>query len=377
MVHRSGGSPAFLGKEGTTQTGPGQRLASREHRHALKVAQRALTEAKAGRLCMMATGTGWVTVSVGRSLIAHVSGVHRCGSIWVCPLCSPVVRQGRARDIDQGASVVLAGGGSGLFLTATGPHRKGDALGPLFDLCCSFVTLTMTGAKARELRRRLGYIGSIRAIEVTYGRPPFDNGWHPHVHVLMLFDRVLTPAEVADFRSFVFGRWDHVLRSRGFRGLHPVKGLDVRPVHDAGGLSEYLTAVEDGWGVGLEMARSDLKHRGLTPMELLASWALGGDLEARALWKEYEAVTFGRRCIQWTPGLRRRLLPEVEELSDDELAAAEGHDEQLVVFTFAGQDWNVWCRAGEVAVVLRQAEEAAALLLFLASFGVQSQGVAV
>jgi hypothetical protein len=229
--------------------------------------------------------------------------------------------------------------------------------------------LTMTGAKAKELRRRLGYIGSIRAVEVTYGRPPFDNGWHPHVHVLMLFDRVLSPSEVAELRSFVFGRWEHVLVSRGFGRLHAVRGLDVRPINDTAGLAEYLTTVEDGWGVGLEMARSDLKHRGQTPMELLAGWALDGDEVARELWKEYERVTFGRRCIQWTPGLRARLLPEVEEQSDEELAAAEGADEVLLQVQFLGEEWNLFCRRGEVAVVLRQVEEVAALLLFLAQFG--------
>ncbi|MEI8052053.1 MAG: hypothetical protein WCI12_11545, partial [Actinomycetes bacterium] len=100
-----------------------------------------------------------MTVSVGPLLIAHVSGVHRCGSVWNCPLCAPVVLQGRALDIDQGASVVLSEGGSALFVTATGPHRMGDALGPLFDLSCRFGDLTMTGAKAKALRQSLGLVG--------------------------------------------------------------------------------------------------------------------------------------------------------------------------------------------------------------------------
>ena len=329
------------------------------------MAQRVLTEAKAARLCMMATGTGWVMVSVGRALIAHVSGVHRCGSIWCCPLCSPVVRQGRARDIDQAAGVVIAEGGSGLFLTATGPHRKGDPLGPLFDLACRFLDLTMRGAKGAELKKRLGYVGSIRSVEVTYT----ENGWHPHVHVLMLFDRVLSPAEVAELRSFAFGRWQGALMRRGFRKLHPVHGLDVRPVYDSTGLAEYVAKVEDGWGVGLELARGDVKNRSESPMGLLARWAIDGDEVARELWKEYERVTFGRRCIQWTPGLRARLLPEVEEQSDEELAAAEGADEVLLQVQFLGEEWNLFCRQGEVALVLRQVEEVCALMLFLAQFG--------
>jgi len=310
-----------------------------------------------------------VTVTVGQLLVAHVSGVHRCGSIWNCPLCAPVVRQGRARDIDAAASVVLASGGCGLFVSYTGPHRKFDPLGPLFDLTARFGDLTMRGAKGKRFRVDLGMLGMIRALEVTYGRPPFDNGWHPHGHVLFLFDRQLTAAEVAAFRSFLWGRWDGALRKAGFGALHPVRGLDCRPVFDTAGLAQYTTAVEDGWGVGLELARADLKHRGVTPMELLARWALDGEsqegLLARMLWKEYEAVTFRRRCIQWTPGLRKRLIPDAEELSDQELAAAEGEDEVLVSVQVLAEEWNLLVRRGEVAAVLRQIEEMAALCLLL------------
>jgi hypothetical protein len=127
--------------------------------------------------------------------------------------------------------------------------------------------------------------------------------------------------------------------------------------------------VEDGWGVGLELARADVKRRGVTPMQLLSDWADGGDLTARALWLEYERVTFGRRCIQWTPGLRRRLLGDVEEKSDEELAHAEGDSDVLVTVEFGADQWNVWCRAGEVGKVLAEIEATVALFLVLASFG--------
>ena len=367
MVHRNGPPGASLGNTGTTSTGPGQRLASRDRRQALKRAQRLITKARAAKLCYLSKGDR-VTITVGPLLVAHVSGVHRCGSLWSCPLCAPVVRQRRAEEIDQAASVVLAAGGCGLFVSGTGPHRKGDPLGPLFDLTAKWGELTMRGAKAAELRDRFGYIGSIRALEVTYGQPPFDNGWHPHVHTLMLFDRNLSPAEVAELRAFLFGRWQLALHGKGFGDLHPVKGVDVRPVYDSEGLSEYLTAVEGGWGVGLELARSDVKHKGVTPFELLGRWALAGDLEARALWLEYEAVTFGRRCIQWTPGLRRRLLPDVEELTDEEVAAAESEDLVCVTVVVDGWEWDEWVEAGRVGEVLAEIEATAALFMLMAGW---------
>ena len=307
-----------------------------------------------------------MTVTVGRLLVARVSGIHRCGSIWACALCAPVVRQGRAREIDLAAGRVLAAGGSALLVTYTGPHRKGEPLRPLFDATARFGELVFRGAKAQKLKQELGWLGLIRALEVTYGRPPFDHGWHPHGHALLLFDRKLSPDQIARLRTFIFLRWEGALMKRGFPRLHPVRGVDARPVVDTAGLAEYVTTVEDGWGVGLELARADLKHRGLTPMELLGNWALGGDLEARALWQEYELATFNRNCIQWTPGLRARLLPEQFERTDEQLAIAEGEDEVLVMIQVGAQQWNLWVRAGQVGRCLAEMEQVAALFMLLA-----------
>lgn len=301
-------------------------------------------------------------------MIAHVSGVHRCGSVWSCPVCAPVVRHGRAGEIEAAVGPWLAGGGSGLFVTGTGPHRRGDPLGPLFDLTARFGRHVFRGAKADAWRESLGLAGMIRSLEVTYGS---ENGWHPHVHTLLLFDRQLTPGEVAGLRTFLFGRWQAALRRHGFGSLHPVHGLDVRPVYDGAGLSDYVTKVDDsGWGVGLELSRPDLKRGGTTPMELLAHWALGGDLEARQLWREYEQVTFGRRAIQWSPGLRRRLLPEeLVDVSDEELAIREGDDEVVVTVEIGGTEWDLVCRRGEVGWVLSEIEQMAAVFMFMARCG--------
>jgi hypothetical protein len=102
-------------------------------------------------------------------------------------------------------------------------------------------------------------------------------------------------------------------------------------------------------------------------MELLAHWALGGDLEARQLWREYENTTFGRRAIQWTPGLRKTLLPEEAEETDVDLASREGEDEVLVTVEIEGQEWDLMCRRGEVGRVLAEIEQMASLFMVLAS----------
>jgi hypothetical protein len=37
------------------------------------------------------------------------------------------------------------------------------------------------------MRSDIGFVGTIRTVEVTYGR----NGWHPHVHAVVLNERPL------------------------------------------------------------------------------------------------------------------------------------------------------------------------------------------
>ncbi|MFZ0252147.1 MAG: hypothetical protein WAL61_19545, partial [Acidimicrobiales bacterium] len=287
----------------------------------LKEGQRALTEARSSGRCMLPGPGGVVKVSVGSLLVAHVSGVHRCGSPWSCPMCSPVVAEARAADINQGVGFHLAGGGGVEFVTLTGAHRRGDRLAPLFGLCCRALGRLLTGRPWDRMADALGYVGSIRVVEVTCRGP---NGWHPHTHALLLFDRPLTVAQRRALRAHLFDRWQATLTKGGFGALHPVHGVDVEPVSSVEELGKYLTKSGSFGNIGHEMARGDLKRWEGSPWSLLMDWTLCGDVEARSLWSEYEAATFGRKFVQWSTGLRVQLLGVAVEKSDEEVASLEG-----------------------------------------------------
>lgn len=351
-----------LGTNGNRATTAGQRVAGRSDRHWLKSAQRGLTYNKSSEFCFFATPGSLVTVSVGRLGIAHVSGVRHCGSPWACAICAPVIREKRARDIDAGASGFLDGGGSALFVSLTGPHHFGDPLEPLLAVMSKCMRSVTSGRPWKALRDRLGYIGSIRALEITYGK----NGWHPHAHSLMLFEAQLSVEDVALIRAHIFGAHQRALHRRGFGDLHPVHGVDVRVVGDASPLSSYLTKVEGGWGVGLELARADLKHRGETPFDLLRRCAEGELGQVRSLWREYERSTHGKKFLVWGVGLRNRLLPGEPEISDGEAASLEGEDEAVVIYRLRAEEWNIYCRTNQVAEVLERLEKDALLVMELA-----------
>jgi len=305
-----------------------------------------------------------VAVDVGRALTAHVSGIHRCGSGWSCACCAPVVRQRRAGEIDQGINAWLSNGGGAEFATLTCSHAIHDALEPRLAAMAGALRTLLKGSAWDRFKDRLGYVGSIRAIEVTWGD---ENGWHPHNHVALLFERPLTDQERHDLWRWLHNRWSAVLLAKGLGSITEAHGVDLRQVTGEV-LGEYLTKVDGGWSTGLELARGDVKRGkrgGITPFELLADFAATGDVDSRRRWLEYEEATFGKRWLRWTPGLRALLLPTDVEESDEQLAASEGVDLALVRWLVEAAEFRRHVRRGTTGLLLDEVEEAAGIVIFL------------
>jgi hypothetical protein len=269
------------------------------------------------------------------------------------------VREGRAREIDQGVSEALARGWTVLFVTTTVPHSWGDSLKRSWQLVSDGHRRTRSGRAWQKLRHGLGYAGGIRAWEATYG----GNGWHPHCHELLMFRRALSDGQVQTVRDHYRATYGVSVERAAGSKLHEVHGIDVRRCTTARDLGGYLSKIEGGWGTGLELARGDLKTAGggrHTPWQLLDE-AAGGDVLARGLWWEWEAATDGKRAIMWSAGLRGELLPKDDERTDEELAALPP-TEDLPVWSCSFPA-DVWCkvrRAGGISVLLDHCEAVAA-----------------
>lgn len=323
------------------------------------------------KFCWSAMGAQ-VAVEVGRQLTAHVSGVQRCGSPWACPVCAPVIRERRAGEIDQGVRNHLDRGGSAEFLTLTLRHGRADALAPRLDAITQALSLVLKGSGWDRRRARLGYVGAIKAVEITHG----VNGWHPHAHVLLLFDGPLGDSERQDLCDWIYGRWAKIATDRGFGTVTKRHGVDLRPVTDGDGLGEYLTKVEGGWSAGRELSRSDTK--GAAPIQLLRAFVETGEVRPLMLWREYEEATVGKRALRWSPGLRARLLGVEDETSDVELASSEGVDLSLLRALIPRDLWSEHRRGGTTGELLTEVELAAGFVIFLADlWGVELEPLGV
>ena len=255
-------------------------------------------------------------------------------------------------------SAHLEGGGSALFLTLTCRHTSRDRLAPRLDVMARSLRVLLRGRPWEKRAARYQYLGAIKAIEITHG----GNGWHPHSHSVLLFDRQLDACELDDLRAWICRRWSGVVEAHGFGTLDLVAGVDLRPIRTTPDVASYLTKVEGGWGAGLELTRSDLK--GNSPWALLRQFVQTGDRRMLDLWTEYEEATFGKRALVISPKVRARYL--VDEATDEELASVEGADDMLLQALVPQRAWNTYTRSGALPQLLNDVEHTAAALLLVA-----------
>ncbi|MGW4041171.1 protein rep [Streptomyces sp. NPDC004778] len=284
---------------------------------------------KCGRTTNGNVGDGLAAVVVNAG-VAHWSGFCSCGSIWACPVCSAKIRATRADEIARAVARHMADGGTAWMVTLTARHKKHHDLADLFDAVANGWRQLMSGrAWAGDPKRgvfgerdRLGVRGNIRSLEITYGT---RNGWHPHLHVVLLLNEETGP-ELA----YAIHRWDKVWRAwMKKKGYEPSKehGVNWSKVTTPEEAGEYIAKVQEGKGhLGNEMARGDMKAGRLgtlAPFEMLEYLRVTGDAAVVPVWHEYEKATFRRRAITWSRGLRAQLLDDEPELTDEEVAAEE------------------------------------------------------
>jgi len=300
---------------------------------------------------------------------AYACGVNNCGSVWRCPCCSVRVLEHRAAEINRGVCRHLEVHGSGgdpwyAMVTLTLPHYEGDQLRRLWSAVADGWKSCLSGAAwagrpdrgQLGARDRLGVVGTIRSLEVTHG----ENGWHPHLHVLVLgVDG--DPNGLADYFR---GRWTTFVQGRLGRTPGEHVGVHVGDVErEATGLTAYVAKVHDlagsvRWGVGREMARHDLKRERVSrhPMDILRD-ALDGDPDSVALWYEWEQASHGRKAITWSKGLKAMLC--VEELTDEAIADGEGQDlDGELVAEVPADQWAILVRRDLVARLFEVVERA-------------------
>jgi hypothetical protein len=236
--------------------------------------------------------------------VAFARGLLTCGSVWSCAVCSAKIRAGRAAEVQR---VVAWHGQARTFLwSLTVRHARGHSLARVRRGVALAMRYMQRGAPWRRFKARVGLVGTVRALEVTHGDA---NGWHPHLHVLLLVEQ---PAQLSMEREWLAARWAScVVAALGEAHAPNAHGSDLRACSDA----TYLAKL----GLELNDAGATKVGKGKSPWQLAHDVA-GGAGAAVDLWREYQAAMFGARMLTWSHGLRRA-AGLVDDVTDDELAA--------------------------------------------------------
>lgn len=216
-------------------------------------------------------------VIVARSDSGRVSFQHlqRCES-YSCPICAFK----RAEEDRHQLSIALAEaklrGYTPVLLTETIQHHAVDSLPDLQTALRQAHDKVFSGRWYQELKEEWKIIGKVASWETTYGR----NGWHPHRHILLFIDALLSAGQVNHLTTLLKERWLEKLRSLGGDASWE-RGLDVRTADSA--IAEYISKfghepLQKHWAVEHEITKGlykQVRTEGLTPFDLLA--IAGGD----------------------------------------------------------------------------------------------------
>ena len=291
---------------------------------------------------------------------AGFSGVQSCGSTWACPVCSEKIQSARTDEVTRALAEAHRRGWVAAFVTLTVRHSRKHSLSEVWAAVSAGWRAATSGSRSAWEADRFAYgiRGYIRLTEVTHGDA---NGWHVHVHALMLLDpaaaRVadlsddgrLHLRDVQELGESMLGRWSAAVKRHG-SGFVPSRrhGLDVRLVtDDAADLAAYFAknvySVKSTASAAADVTSSHSKtarHGNVTPFGILdrivnAPEVLNestGELVRRpasrdlALWHEWERASKGKRQLLWSNGLRADLGigAEVDDQAVVDDAALEG-----------------------------------------------------
>ena len=289
---------------------------------------------------------------------AHYGGILACGSIWECPVCAAKIKRARAEEIT--ALVEAHGQARALMLTLTVRHVRGDSLRDMRRKIANAWRRFQSGRPWERFKASVGLVGTVRYLESTYGP---QNGWHPHLHILLLATvQANDPRWTEDPSATNDGTWADWLSARWRTKVRAVLGPEhepdayhgarVDPCHNKSYLAKLGLELSDPF----YKSGSDAEHR--APLELARDWTFNGDGEALGLWSRFTRDMFRARCHTWSKGLRERY--GLREKPDE--AIAEEPERGTLVHEIPGPVWDALKRRrGAPLSVLAAAENGRAV----------------
>ena len=324
-------------------------MGSRVQRFALQSCARTILPTSRTAKCLRLR-TGRTDVQVWKSKEHHTAsygGLQTCGSVWTCPVCSAKIAERRRVELLQAMDIHRAQGGSVSLLTLTTPHQRGDNLAQLLEQQGKALQSFLRDREVKAVMAEMGYIGQVRALEVTHGRKSEkNNGWHPHFHILQFHQVKGSAADRMDWTTRLYLRWVAYCQKAGLGTPSFKHGIKL---DDGSKATQYVTK----WGLEDEMTKGHTKKAkagGETPFDLLRSFLVdGSDGQAAALFREFADCFKGKCQLSWSRGLKARFF--VDEKTDEQVAN-ELEDNAVLLGQITLEQWRDVLKVDGRATVL-------------------------
>lgn len=314
-----------------------QLLSRRAYAFALQAAAQALLSGTHQRIIHCLKTRAFQAVQLGTNVSVSYSaskkhacyqGLQTCGSVWLCPVCSDRIAQGRREEL----MTVLQHYENKYYpylITATISHQVEHSLSTVYQGLRSAWTALRKSASFQRFQQKTGYRHDITALETPYSQV---NGWHPHLHAIALFDHELSESEAFEVSDYLKNRWVALTEKQGFPASYE-RGLTFLPRSDH--VAEYVAKfgyLPHGWHLEDEVTRSHVKigraNASYTPFQLLDAYFFGEQDWAGEKFREYALFMKGKRQLRYSKGFSAEIERDGIRLAADESLAdsLEGKD---------------------------------------------------
>jgi hypothetical protein len=283
---------------------------------------------------------------LGARTKAFATGIYRCQSPWLCPVCSARAAAVRRARVHRAVDATIARGGSVATVVLSVRHGRGQSLAELKTVVSDASRAARAGRAWKKIKADINCVGVLSAPEVTYSEA---HGWHYHQHLFLL----MLTADVAAARagcSALVGRYLSELAARGyiaaFEQQHVTIARDVRSA------ASYVAK-----GTHSKSSVETESRASLVPFEI-AERAAGGDQKMRSLWMEYARTMPGTRSCVITAGIAKALDLGQDDAGDEkELDDLPEHGEAEEVGKLEAPTWNRLLRDGFVPGIFERLED--------------------
>jgi hypothetical protein len=264
---------------------------------------------------------------------AYLAGLVSCGSVWACPVCAARKRTERAMEAVDLFEAWQEAGGSLVMATLTLPHGVGDRCAHLMALLKAGWRSVFSGRAYRHDPDRFRIAHWYRGWDATFG----SNGWHPHLHAVLLVEGRVSSDELAELETRIGARWRTAIVEEGHGKPSRTHGVRLTPGRSAAALAGYVGKAPSPASIAPEASTPHLKlATGRDPFPLLRD-AIDGDGRSTRLWHEWERATKGQHFTQWSRGAKSELakLRKAASGTDRHRHAAES----VTVHRFSHEEW--------------------------------------